>query len=198
MSVIYEAGQEGSGAPHSGAGISSAAADHWFVHEVLTLESALMQFLHHNWRDKSDIADLRQDVYAQVYAAALKQIPERARQFVFATARNILINRARHARVVPIEAVADLDALNVAGEAPDPERVLIARDELRRLRAALDRLPARRLEAMILAQIEGLSGREIAERLNIAECTVSEHLAKGTRLLANILYGDPADVRGPT
>ena len=34
-----------------------------------------MQFLQHNWRNRSDIDDLRQDVYVRVYEAAQKQIP---------------------------------------------------------------------------------------------------------------------------
>ena len=61
---------------------------------------------------------------------------------------------------------------------------------LRRLQTALDRLPPRCREVVIMGRIEA-SGREIATRLGIAEGTVSEHLANGMRALANILYGDP-------
>ena len=174
---------------------SMPEVDEWFAREVLPLEVALMQFLQHNWRNQSDIADLRQDVYVQVYEAALRAFPDQPRQFVFATARNLLINRVRRAQIVPIEAVADLDALEIAMDLPGPDRTVQARDELRRLQAALDRLPPRCREVVVMGQIEGLSGREIATRLGIAEPTVSEHLAKGMRALANILYGDPVDLR---
>ena len=111
------------------------------------------------------------------------------------TARNLLINRVRRERIIPIEAVADLDALEIAKDEPDAERTLAARDELRRLQSALDRLPPRCREAVILGRIEALPRREIAARMGIAEDTVTEHLAKGMRALADILYGDPADVR---
>src|SRR5580692_7002477 len=94
-----------------GAVIAAPEVDAWFAREVLPLEAALMQFLQHNWRNKSDVADLRQDVYVQVYEAALRQIPDKPKQFVFATARNLLVDRVRREQVVPIEAVADLDAL---------------------------------------------------------------------------------------
>src|SRR6185437_16325728 len=62
-------------------GASAAMRDlkDWFIREVLPLESALMQFLRQNWRDKADIADLRQDVYVRVFEAAQKQIPDTAK-----------------------------------------------------------------------------------------------------------------------
>jgi RNA polymerase sigma factor (sigma-70 family) len=177
------------------AAISASDVDDWFAREVLPLEAGLTQFLHHNWRNKSDIEDLLQDVYVRVYDAASKQIPEAARQFVFTTARNLLIDRVRREHVVPIEAVADLGALGVAIEEPWPDRVVIARDELRRLQSALDRLPRRCREAVVLRQVNGLSRREIALRMGIGEETVKEYVAEGVRALADMLYGEAADVR---
>ena len=178
-----------------GVAINVSAVDDWFAREVLPLEAGLTQFLHHNWRNKSDIEDLLQDVYVRVYDAASKQIPEAARQFVFTTARNLLIDRVRREHVVPIEAVADLGALGVAIEEPWPDRVAIARDELRRLQSALDKLPRRCREAVVLRQVNGLSRREIALRMGIGEETVKEYVAEGVRALADMLYGEAADVR---
>ena len=168
----------------------------WFAQEVLPLEAALMQFLQHNWRNQSDIADLRQEVYVRVCEAAREARPDNTKAFVFRTARNILINRVRREHVVPIEAVADVEALNAAIETPGPERNTIARDELRRLQAALDRLPPRCREAVVLGRIEGLSGREIAARMGITEQAVSAHLINGVRALVNEIYGD--DRRRPS
>ena len=172
-----------------GASMSASAAEEWFVREVLPLEAALMQFLQHNWRNRSDIADLRQEVYVHVFDAAQKEIPAHARAFVFQTARNLLINRLRRLQIVPIEAVADVDALNAAMDAPGAERTVIARDELRRLQTALDRLPPRCREAIILGRIEGLTGRAIASRMGISEQAVSVHLINGMRALVNEVYG---------
>ena len=178
-----------------GAVVSAADVEAWFVREVLPLETTLMQFLSHNWRHEADIADIRQDVYEQVCEAAREELPENTKAFVFRTARNILINRVRREHVVPIEAVADVDALGVAMDAPGPDRTVIARDELRRLQSALDRLPDRCREAVILGRIEGLSGREIAERMGITESTVSIHLANGVRALVDAFFAPLADRR---
>ncbi len=163
----------------------------WFVREVLPLEQALMQFLQHNWRNKSDIADLRQEVYVRVFEAARKEIPERPRQFVFSTARNLLIDHVRREQVIPIEAVADLDAIAAAMDMPGPDRAAVARDELRKLQSAVDRLPPRCREAFVLGKIEGLGGTEIAARMGVTESAVSKHLALGIRLLAGLLHGEP-------
>jgi len=162
----------------------------WFVREVLPLEAMLLRYLRHNWRDKSDIEDLLQDIYVRVYEAAKKEIPAAAKPFVFVTARNLLINRVKREHVIPIEAVADLDALDIAIDAPGPERSAAARDDLRRLQTALDRLPPRCREVVVKRRIEGLSRREIALAMGITEDTVSAHLTDGMCALADFLYGD--------
>ena len=176
--------------PHrSGEGPSASEVMAWFAREVLPLEPLLMHFLRTNWRNSGDIEDLRQDVYLRVCEAAQEEYPAQVKPFVLATARNLLINRARRERVVPIEAIADPETLNLPADVPGPDRTVVARDELRRLQAAIDHLPPRCREAIVLGRIEGLNGREIAERMGIAERTVSEHLAKGIAALAETLHG---------
>jgi RNA polymerase sigma-70 factor (ECF subfamily) len=162
----------------------------WFVREVLPLEAALMHFLRQSWPNKSELDDLRQEVYVRVCEAARKEIPHPAKPFVFAVARNLLVDRVRREHVVSIETVSDLDALGVAVEEPGPDRNAMARQELRRLQTALDQLPPRARQAVLLRKIEGLSYREIALRMGIGEDTVSEHLSKAMYALADTLYGE--------
>lgn len=159
----------------------------WFVSEVLPLEPVLMQFLRHSWRQATDIPDLRQDIYIRVLEAARRQIPNPVKPFVFATARNLLIDRFRRQRIIPFDGVPNLEEIDIASDAPLPDRSVIARDELRRLQAALEVLPPRNREAIMLRQIEGLSRREIALRMGISELTVRWHLNEGAKLLINIL-----------
>lgn len=154
-----------------------------------------MQYLHQNWRDRSDIEDLRQEVYLRVFEAARQEIPQHPKTFILRTAHNLLIDRVRRERVVPIAAVSDLDALDIAAQAPSPERNAIAKDILRRLQAGLDKLPPRCREAVVLKQIDGLSHREIAARMGISPDTVSEHLSNGIAAMAEALYGDLTDLR---
>ncbi|HEY5238014.1 MAG TPA: RNA polymerase sigma factor [Rhizomicrobium sp.] len=178
-----------------GAVVAASDVDAWFQREVLPLEPALMQYLQHNWRNKSDIADLRQDIYVQVFEAALQAIPASPKPFLFTTARNLLIRKMRREQIVSIEAVSDVEALESAADAPGPERTTIARDELRKLQSILDQMPPRSREAFMLQQIDGLSRKEIALRMGINDKTVKGYLQTAGQVLADLLFGDPADLR---
>jgi RNA polymerase sigma factor (sigma-70 family) len=167
----------------------------WFVGEVLPLEGLLLKFLRRGWRNEGDIKDLCQDVYVEVYEAAMNEIPASAKAFVFAVARNILVDRIRREQIVSIEAVADLETLGLAAEEPPQDRTAIARQELRRLQTALDRMPNRWRDAVVMRKIQELSRPEIATRLGIAEATVSQHLAAGMTALTNLFHDDSATLK---
>src|SRR3546814_19476602 len=77
--------------------------DQWFAEQILPYEGALTAYLRRVWPDPSEIADLRQEVYVRVYQGAGKQRPPVARFFLFTVARNLLIDRLRKSRVVPID-----------------------------------------------------------------------------------------------
>lgn len=161
--------------------------DDWFVREILPLEGALMRYLRRNWRDAAELPDLRQEVYVRVYEAARARLPEQPQAFMFASARNLLIDRARRAQIVSIETLAELELDNHAVEELTPERHAGGRAELKLLQQALDELPARCREVVSLRKIDGLSQREVARHMGIQEATVEKQIAKGIRALADSL-----------
>lgn len=174
-----------------GLAVNASNVNAWFVREVLPLEAALMHFLRLSRRNKGDVEDLCQDVYIRVYEAAQKEIPHPVKPYVFTVARNLLINRAKREQVVSIEAVADLDALGIALDEPEPDRSVMARQELHLLEIALEQLPPRCREVVKLSRIEGLTRSEIAQRMGITESTVSAHLTDGMYALADLLFRAP-------
>lgn len=184
--------------PDGGLMVAAHAVDLWFVQEVLPLEAALTRFLRRNWREESDILDLRQELYARVYESARNALPAYTRGFVFTAARNLLIDQVRRARIVAIDAVADLDQIGAGFIEIDPEREVTARDELRRFQAGLDRLPPRCREVVVLRKIEGLSQRQTAERMGIREDTVERQMQLGMRALADFMLGGPGLIRRRT
>ena len=169
--------------------------DTWFAREILVHESALMRYLLRSWFRRDEIHDLRQDIYVRVYEAAAKARPTMPKSFMFTTARHLMTDRLRRGRVVSIEAVGDLDALNVLIDDVSPERRLSARQELQRLTAAFDRLPERCREVVWLRRVEELSQKEVAARMGIGEKTVEKQVAKGMRLIAEYFYGGSAVLR---
>lgn len=163
------------------------ALDEWFVAEVLPLEGRLVRYLLHARQRPGDIDDLRQEVFARVYEAAAARRPEPAWPFVYTVARNLIIDRLRHSQVVPIDLLAD-PGLDREGEEIPADRALAAKQELSRVMAAFEALPDRCREVVRLRKIEGISQREVAARLGIAEHTVEKQVAKGVRRLARMLF----------
>lgn len=173
----------------------AAALDRWFIEQILVHEEALMRYFARNWPCHDDLPDLRQDVYARVYEAAGRALPQQPKAFLFATARHLLVDRARRGRVVSIEPVGDFESLSVLVDDVSPERWCGGRQVLRRLAEAFDRLPDRCREVVWLRRVERLSQKEVAARLGITEKTVEKHIAKGMQLIAEHFFGG---VRGQT
>jgi RNA polymerase sigma factor (sigma-70 family) len=193
MTETLATGRRGGSRSRQGSAASDDAASAWFVREVLPLEALLMHYLRRNWQNASEVVDLRQEVYARVFDAARKAIPDNTKRFLLATARNLLINLVKREHIVQIEVVADFDTLDIPSDAAGPDRVAAARDELRHLQAVLDTLPPRTREAILLTYVEDLKIRQIAARMGVAKSTASTHLTSGLRMLADILHGDPAE-----
>lgn len=179
-----------------GAGMTASEVNAWFVREVLPLEASLRRYLHNGWRNEADIGDMCQDVFVRCIEAAKREIPHPTRPFVFFIARTLLIDRLRRNQIVSIDAVADLEAFGISADDPAPDRSAMARQDWRRLQAALAKLPERQREAVVLRKVEGLSRKEIAQRMGIAEPTVAQHLANGIAGLTDLFNADIAEPKG--
>jgi len=167
--------------------------DIWFRREVLPHEPMLCRYLLRVWPRKDEVPDLRQETYARVYQAASMSRPSSPRSFLFTTARHLMADRVRHERIVSIEAVGDIDALNVSVDEISAEDRVSAREELKRLAEALDRLPPRCREVVWLRRVEGISQRETAEALGVSVKAIEQHMSKGGRLLAEYLWSGEID-----
>lgn len=161
----------------------------WFAREILSHEAALVRYLARTWPNREEIHDLRQEVYMRVYEAAKKSRPQFPKSFLFTTARHLMADRVRRRRVVSMEAIGDLGDLNVPVEEVSPEQRLHATQELMKLARAFSILPPKCREVVWLRRVDELSQKEVASRLQISEKTVESHVVKGTRLLADAMFG---------
>jgi RNA polymerase sigma factor (sigma-70 family) len=166
--------------------------DRWFATEILAHEAALTRYLNRVWPSHAEVPDLRQEVYVRLYESAARSLPSAPKSFLFQTARNLITDKVRRERIVSIDYTQDLDALNVLVEEIGPEQRLSARQELRRLAEALDKLPDDCRNVIWLRRVEGLSQREAAERLGMPEGTLESHLCRGVRALMRMVLGTGA------
>jgi RNA polymerase sigma factor (sigma-70 family) len=161
--------------------------DSWFVREVLPHEAALLRYLARVWPDASEIQDIRHDAYVRILEGADRLRPIAPKALLFSIARNLMIDRARRSRIVPIDLLGDLDSLNVLVDEVTPERRASVREQLAWVTAAINRLPARCREVLWLRRVEDLSQKEIAAKLGVSEGTVEKHMTHAARLFVDLL-----------
>ncbi|WDZ94911.1 sigma-70 family RNA polymerase sigma factor [Herbaspirillum sp. WKF16] len=151
---------------------------------------AMLYSDHHGWlktwlRGKlgcaADAADLAQDTFLRLLnrdePAAAMQGLRQPRAYLTRIAQGLVIDHWRRRDVER----AYLDALagQPEAQAPSPETRALIIETLVRMDAALDALKPRTREAFLLAQLEGMSGPAIAERLGVSLATVERDLNAG-------------------
>jgi RNA polymerase sigma factor (sigma-70 family) len=172
----------------------------WFEQQVIPCESRLLGYVRRRFRlARQDLDDLRQDVYLKILENAVRGLlPSSASPYLFAVARNLLIDRLRRAEIVRLDQLPDFELMNLLVDYRTPERLVADRQELQHLVEAIQRLPKRCCQVVLMRKIKGMSQKEIARQLDISEGTVENHLARGVRKLASFLRANserasPAD-----
>ena len=155
----------------------------WLGRLVLPHEPALRAWLSRRRLGGLDVDDIIQETYSRLMTAESVQHVHDARSYTFQVAGSVVIDNLRRMKVVSIASVPDLDMLEVVSEEPSPERQVIDRDELHRLAGMIARLPGRVRDVFTLRRVYGLSQREVAQKLAIAESTVEKHMARGFLLM---------------
>jgi RNA polymerase sigma factor (sigma-70 family) len=162
---------------------ASADRRRWFRAVVLPHEATVRARLRRLCPPGFDVENLIAESLCRAYAATEFERINAGRSYLFTIARNLLLDAMRRETIVPIDFVADLDIL-----ADDSlEASLTARDELRRLLAAVETLPPQCRRAFVLRRVYGHSPREIAVQMGLSVSTVEKHLARGISLLVEAL-----------
>lgn len=123
-------------------------------------------------------ADLTHEAFVRLMNGRPAEALDNPRAYLFRIASNLVADHFRSAaKAAPRTHGAEV-VESVADKAPGPERTLLARDEVRRLDRAIDDLPPRQREVLLLHKFEGLSYAAIAERLGISKNTVMVHMMR--------------------
>jgi RNA polymerase sigma-70 factor (ECF subfamily) len=150
----------------------------WVATHILPHEGEVRAWLRRHVHSLSpqDADDLIQDAYARLWSVDFAHITN-ARGYLFAIIRNLLLENARRARIVPMERLGEIEMLRIPSEEPGPDRRVSARQELERLERMVAGLPEQCRRAFQLQKFQCLSQREIALKMNITERTVEKYLA---------------------
>ena len=151
----------------------------WLGRHVLPHEPALRAWLRRRRLGGLDIDDIIQETYTRLVAAESVAHIHDAKSYTFQIAGSVVIDHLRRMKVVSIASVPDLDALEVVSDEPSPERQVIDRDELHRLAQMIARLPGKVRDVFTLRRVYGLSQRDVAQKLGLAESTVEKHMSRG-------------------
>jgi RNA polymerase sigma factor (sigma-70 family) len=160
----------------------------WLARHVLPHEPMLRAWLQRRIVPGIDVDDVVQETYARLSQIESVEEVRDPRSYMFQAAHSIIVSHVRRSRIVSIQAMAHLDALETPADEPDPEAQALARDELNRLALAIAAMPERIRDVFVMRRVHGLSQREVAGRLGLSESTVEKHMSKGFRHLS-ALFG---------
>ena len=138
----------------------------------------LLNFCWRSLRNREQAADLVQESYARVLGEATVREP---RALLYHTARNLIIDNHRRASVRQHEELETLPE----GEHPaaplhlQPEQALAGSQDWQACVTAIDALPPRCREALVLHLFEELPQAQIAARMGISVSMVEKHIARG-------------------
>jgi len=158
----------------------------WLARNVLPHEALIRSKLGTLSFHGLDVEDVIQEMYARLLSQPSLEAIRYPRQYAIQTAKAIVIDHIRHMRVISITSSGSLEMLDTPVPEANTEERLEFQGEIVAVADALAQLPPMCRETLILRRMEGLSQREIAQRLKISEKTVEKHMANGVRLLIKI------------
>ncbi|PXA83464.1 RNA polymerase subunit sigma-70 [Nostoc sp. 3335mG] len=154
---------------------------------LLANRATLLRFV--SARGAGDEAeDVLQELWIKLSAAPTGPIANPL-SYLFRAAENLMRDRHRASRQAILRDTAWDDsnspALPGISDAPTGERVLLAREQLVRVEAALAAIGDRARDVFRLHRIEGLAQRDIATRLEVSLSTVESDMRKAYRAVAD-------------
>ncbi|MEM9432760.1 MAG: RNA polymerase sigma factor [Pseudomonadota bacterium] len=134
--------------------------------------------------DRSEAEDVVQDAMFKLWQIAPSWEPGRAKlsTWLFQVASNLCVDRLRRRRSVGLDEIAE-----PVDNTPSVETRLMQTSRLNALETALEKLPDRQKQAVLLRHIEGLSNPEIGEIMDLSVEAVESLTARGKRALAGLL-----------
>ena len=150
----------------------------WVSLRVLPHEPQVRAWLRRARIDAVEVDEIIQEAYCRLSGLPAVDHIDDPGAYFFSIARNLLSRRLRSAKVVPLETIAEIDAIDPQ---PDPEVRASAVLMYERLEQFMDALPERCRKILRLRKFQGYSQREIAAMLGVTESVVEKQVQYGVR-----------------
>jgi RNA polymerase sigma factor (sigma-70 family) len=137
-----------------------------------------------------DIDDLVQEVFMRMQTLSARPSIEHLDRYLFAVAASALTDQARRRAVRHASAHESLEEMHYPTEERTPERVLLDREALDLVVAAISDLPTRTRDVFVLHRFEEMTCNSIAAQLGIGVSAVEKHIMKALKFLHSRLAVD--------
>jgi RNA polymerase sigma factor (sigma-70 family) len=164
--------------------IPKAAVRHRLDEVARRYYAPLLSFFRKRTRDPAEVQDLVQQVFLRLSQHPDVAVIQNPDAYVFQTASNTLRD---HLRRTMVRAAAASREGEKADSAFSPERVLLGREAMALVVAALRQLPERTRDVFMLRCFEGLKHAEIARLYGISVRAVEKHAAKALARVSLVL-----------
>jgi RNA polymerase sigma factor (sigma-70 family) len=152
---------------------------------------SLGRFLRARLRNDSDAEDILQDLWLKLSSLESGPIAEPL-AYLYRMAENLVLDRRRSAlrrtnrETEWVKGQIDGTIEVAIDTRPTAERILLARDHLRRIDDLLESLPERTAFAFRAVRIDGTPQQEIAATLGISLSAVEKHLQRAYRAVLGV------------
>ena len=157
--------------------------DHWFLDQVLPHEGRFLDVARRLLRNSDEAQDLVQEVFTRLFVMEGWAAIANPRAYVVRMLRNLAIERIRRSRIIEFQRLADVEALCLVDEAPDPFRAAYARDKVQRIWAILQKMPPAYRSILIQRRLDDRPISDLARETGISASTLEKRLARAIHLL---------------
>lgn len=159
--------------------LNDPEAHQWFVNNLHPYKSFLRSWLLKRFPELDDVDDIIQDSFLKVYLAHRKNPIRQPKSYLFATARNLSINKLKSSRVRHEQALVNFERQDVVDTSPELFEIIQRQQDLELLTKAIQSLPDKCRRIFTLRKVYGMSQKEIAEELGLSVHTVYTQVAIG-------------------
>ena len=171
--------------PARGANDARARVEELFAQHSTEIHTYLSRMV----RDPELAADLTQDTFVRAYRSLdTLEDPEKARPWLFRIAHHLALDELRRRRIVRFLPWAG----ESRGAAPSAERIAMDARLSSTLERALARIPERQRAALLLSELNDLTGQELATALGVSHVAARALLTRARESLRAALAEEEA------